>query len=168
MRVKNQLIVPRVNISVGDLAVRVAGASLWNNMHKDMKQYRLKKCLKGKLTKYYIAKYHTWCIDWCLFLSVFNTYLSLLERNIALFHSELCWHFLYLPGYHLNFYLVVSKMSLVPPDKHQQIILYVLYSWGMLYVYMLEEKITTTTTTCKIQCPCNHCLYILSFVLCVF
>ena len=91
----------------------MAGASLWNNMHKDMTQYRPRKCFKGELRKQYIAKYHVWCIDWCLFLSVFDTYLSLLERNIALFHSELSWHFLYRPGYHLIFYLVVSKMGLV-------------------------------------------------------
>ena len=37
VRVKNQLIVPQVRISVGDRAVWVAGASLWNNMHKSMK-----------------------------------------------------------------------------------------------------------------------------------
>ena len=116
VRVKNQLIVPQVRICVGDRAVRVAGATLWNNMHKDMTQYRLKKCLKGRLRKHYIAKYHVWCIDWCLFLSVFDTYLSLLVLKIALFYSELSCHFVsYRPGYHLHFYLVVSKMSLVLP-----------------------------------------------------
>ena len=115
VRVKNQLIVPQVRISVGDRAVRVAGASLWNKIHKDMTQYRLRKCFKDKLRKYYIAKHHVWCMDWCLSLSVFDTYLSLLVLKIALFHSELSCHFLYRPGYHLNFYLVVRKMSLVLP-----------------------------------------------------
>ena len=108
VRVKNQLIVPQVRICVGDRTVRVAGATLWNNMHKDMTQYRLKKCLKGRLRKHYIAKYHVWCIDWCLFLSVFDTYLSLLVLKIALFYSELSCHFVsYRPGYHLHFYLVL-------------------------------------------------------------
>ena len=116
VRVKNQLIVPPVRICVGDRAVRVAGAALWNNMHKDMIQYRLRKCLKGRLRKHYIAKYHVWCIDWCLFLSVFDTYLPLLVLKIALFYSELSCHFVsYRPGYHVHFYLVVSKMSLVLP-----------------------------------------------------
>ena len=114
VRVKNQLIVPQVRICVGDRAVRVAGATLWNNMHKDMTQYRLRKCLKGRLRKHYIAKYHVWCIDWCLFLSVFDTYLSLHVLKIALFCSELSCHFVsYRPGYHLHFHLVVSKMSIV-------------------------------------------------------
>ena len=81
-----------------------------------MTQYRLRKCLKGRLRKHYIAKYHVWCIDWCLFLSVFDTYLPLLVLNIALFYSELSCHFVsYRPGYHLHFYLVVRKMSLVLP-----------------------------------------------------
>ena len=94
VRVKNQLTVPQVRISVGDRAVRVAGASLWNIMHKDMIQYRLRKCFKGKIRKHYIAKYHVWCINWCLFLSVFDTYLSLLVLKIVLFHSESSCHFL--------------------------------------------------------------------------
>ena len=51
VRVKNQLIVPQVRMSVGDRAVRVAGATLWNNMHKDMTQYRLRKWFKGRLIK---------------------------------------------------------------------------------------------------------------------
>ena len=116
VRVKNQLIVPQVRMSVGDRAVRVAGATLWNNMHKDMTHYRLRKWFKGRLIKHYIAKYHVWWIDWCLFLSVFDTYLPLLALKIAFFYSELSCHFvLYRPGYHLHFYLVVSKMSLVLP-----------------------------------------------------
>ena len=70
---------------------------------------RLRRCLKGRLRKHYIAKYHVWCIDWCLFLSVFDTYLPLLVLKIEL-------HFVsYRPGYHLHFYLVVSKMSQVLP-----------------------------------------------------
>ena len=116
VRVKNQLIVPQVRICVGERAVRVAGAALWNNMHEDMTQYRLRKCLKGRLRKHYIPKYHIWCIDWCLFLSVFDTYLPLLVLKIALFYSELSCHFVsYLPWYYVHFYLVVSKMSLVLP-----------------------------------------------------
>ena len=72
--------------------------------------------VKGRLRKHYIAKYHVWCIDWCLFLSVFDTYLPLLVLKIALFYSELSCHFVsYRPGYHVHFYLVVSKMSLVLP-----------------------------------------------------
>ena len=80
-------------------------------MHKDVTQYCLRKCLKGKLRKHYITKYHVWCFDWCLFLSVFDTYLSLLVLEIVPFWIKL--PFLYRHGYHLNFYLVVSKMSSV-------------------------------------------------------
>ena len=94
VRVKNQLTVSQVRISVGDRAVRVAGASLWNIMHKDMIQYRLRKCFKGKIRKHYIAKYHVWCINWCLFLSVFDTYVYLLVLKIVWFHSESSCHFL--------------------------------------------------------------------------
>ena len=55
VRRKNQLVVPAVRLCLGDKAVRVTGASLWNNMHKDMVQYRCKECFKGKLKKYYIS-----------------------------------------------------------------------------------------------------------------
>ena len=46
VRVKKQLTDPQVKLSVGDRAVRVAGASLWNNVHKVMTQYRLRKFLR--------------------------------------------------------------------------------------------------------------------------
>ena len=115
MRVKNQLIVPQVRISVGDRAVRVAGATLWNNMHKDMTQYRLRKCLKGRLRKHYIAKYHIWCIDWCLFLSVWYISTPACTKNCIVLFWIMLPFFSYRPGYHLHFYLVVSKMSLVLP-----------------------------------------------------
>ena len=63
VRRKNQLVVPVVRLCLGEKAVRVTGASLWNRLHKDMVQYRLMKCFKGKLKNYYISKYHMWCID---------------------------------------------------------------------------------------------------------
>ena len=63
VRRKNQLVVPVVRLCLGERAVRVTGASLWNRLHKDMVQYRLMKCFKGKLKTYYISKYHMWCID---------------------------------------------------------------------------------------------------------
>ena len=69
VRLKNQLIVPQERISLGERAVRVTGAFLWNNMHKDMKQHRLKKCFNGESRKHFIAKYHVWL----LFLSVLDT-----------------------------------------------------------------------------------------------
>ena len=106
----------QVDFGYHHMNIRHIRHTLWNNMHKDMTQYRLRKCLKRRLRKHYIAKYHVWCIDWCLFLSVFDTYLPLLVLKIALFYSELSCHFVsYRPGYHVHFYLVVSKMSLVLP-----------------------------------------------------
>ena len=63
VRHKNQFVVPVVRLCLGEKAVRVTGASLWNRLHKDMVQYRLMKCFKGKLKNYYISKYHMWCID---------------------------------------------------------------------------------------------------------
>ena len=63
VRRKNQLVVPAVRLCLGEKAVRVSGASLWNRLHKDTVQYRLMKWLKGKLKNYYILKYHLWCID---------------------------------------------------------------------------------------------------------
>ena len=58
VRRKNQLVVPVVRLCLGEKAVRVTGASLWNRLHKDMVQYRLMKCFKGKLKNNYISKYH--------------------------------------------------------------------------------------------------------------
>ena len=63
VRRKNQLVVLVVRLCLGEKAARVTGASLWNRLHKDMVQYRLMKCFKGKLKNYYISKYHMWCID---------------------------------------------------------------------------------------------------------
>ena len=96
MRVKNQLAVPQVRISVGDGAVRVAGASLWNNMHKDMTQYRLRICFNGKSRKH-IRPNTTFdvLIDACSCLCLIHIYLYLYLK-IALFQSELSCHFFYI------------------------------------------------------------------------
>ena len=59
---KDQLVAPFVKFSLREKALRVTGASLWNNLHKDMMQHRLMKSLKGELKKYYISKNFAWCI----------------------------------------------------------------------------------------------------------
>ena len=54
-----QLQVPRCRIPLADRAVRVKGASLWNKMHKNVKEFRYKKCLKKRLIDHYILTYTT-------------------------------------------------------------------------------------------------------------
>ena len=46
LRIKNQMVIPSSRISLGDQAVRVKGASMWNKLDKDLLQYRFKTTLK--------------------------------------------------------------------------------------------------------------------------
>ena len=70
VQLKKPVNVPQVRISLEEKVVLEAGASFWNNMHKDMKQYRVMKFYKGILKEHCAAEYHIWCIDRCLFFSV--------------------------------------------------------------------------------------------------
>ena len=57
MRRKHQLNVPSTRICLGDKAVRVYGASLWNNTINIMAKYHFKKCYQKQLKKIYISNY---------------------------------------------------------------------------------------------------------------
>ena len=57
MRRKHQLNVPSTRICLGDKAVRVYGASLWNNTSNIMAEYHFKKCYRKQLNKIYISNY---------------------------------------------------------------------------------------------------------------
>ena len=146
VRRKNQLVVPLVRLCLGEEAVRVTGASLWNRLHKDMVQYRFMKCFKGKLKNNYISKYHMWCIDmWsCDIINPryeiwYHIVLFQLEKTIVLVAmSDPCC-----PSYSSIFFcLVVSKMSFAllwqPPTDN---ITCIMISCDMCIVYLLENKI---------------------------
>ena len=57
LRTKKQMVIPPSRISLGDQAVRIKGASMWNKLDKDLLQYRFKTTLKQHLTQYYLKKY---------------------------------------------------------------------------------------------------------------
>ena len=57
LRGKNQMVIPPSRISLGDQAVRIKGASMWNKLDKDLLKYRFKTTLKQHLTQYYLKKY---------------------------------------------------------------------------------------------------------------
>ena len=57
LRTKNQMVIPPSRISLGDQAVRIKGASMWNKLDKDLLQYRFKTTLKQHLTQYYLKIY---------------------------------------------------------------------------------------------------------------
>ena len=57
LRRKGHVDVPPCRLQTGDNAVRVLGASKWNELAESMLQHRLKKCFKKRLSEYYISKY---------------------------------------------------------------------------------------------------------------
>ena len=57
MRRKHQLNVPSTRICLGDKAVRVYEASLWNDTSNIMAKYHFKKCYRKQLKKIYISNY---------------------------------------------------------------------------------------------------------------
>ena len=57
LRTKNQMAIPPSRISLGDQAVRIKGASMWNKLDKDLLQNRSKTTQKQHLTQYYLKKY---------------------------------------------------------------------------------------------------------------
>ena len=57
LRTKNQMVIPPSRISLGDQAVRIKGASMWNKLDKDLLKYRFKTTLKQHLTQHYLNKY---------------------------------------------------------------------------------------------------------------
>ena len=56
-RKHQQLNVPSTRICLGDKAVRVYGALLWNNTSNIMAKYHFKKCYRKQLKKIYISNY---------------------------------------------------------------------------------------------------------------
>ena len=57
LRTKIQIVIPPSRISLGDQAVKIKGASMWNKFDKDLLQYRFKTTLKQHLTQYFLKKY---------------------------------------------------------------------------------------------------------------
>ena len=119
VRRKNQLVVPVVRMCLGEKAVRVTGASLWNRLHKDMVQYRLMKCFKGKLKNYYMSEYHMWFIDmWsCFVVMKYDSILHCSNLKNDCFRFDI-WSILSHLFFYL-FFLVVSKMSFALPWQPQ-------------------------------------------------
>ena len=56
-RREGSLEVPTYRIDYGMRSVKVKGAVQWNRLHKNLHQYRFKKCLKRELINYYIKRY---------------------------------------------------------------------------------------------------------------
>ena len=57
LRTRDQLTIPLTRLNLGQHAVRVKGASLWNKIDKSLLNYRFKKTLKQHLTKFCLNKY---------------------------------------------------------------------------------------------------------------
>ena len=57
LRRKGHVDVPPCRLQTGDKAVRILGASKWNELAECMLQHRLKNCLKKRLSEHYISKY---------------------------------------------------------------------------------------------------------------
>ena len=74
-RRKDQLIVHFVRMCIEEKALRMSGASLWNNLHKDMVQCRLKEWFRGKLKN--ITLQITYCD---------------VTKNMRHYLTEIKWH----------------------------------------------------------------------------
>ena len=57
LRTRDQLTIPLARLTLGQHAVRVKGASLWNKIDKSLLNYSCKKTLKQHLTKFCPNKY---------------------------------------------------------------------------------------------------------------
>ena len=57
LRTRDQLTIPLTRLILGQHAVRVIGASLWNKIDKSLLNYRFKKTLKQHLTTFCLNKY---------------------------------------------------------------------------------------------------------------
>ena len=58
LRHKEQLDIPPARLTLGDRAVRIKGAKLWNDIHKDLKIYKCKMTFRKHLMKWHINKYN--------------------------------------------------------------------------------------------------------------
>ena len=58
LRRKDQLDIPPARLTLGDRAVRIKGAKLWNDIHKDLKIYKCKMTFRKHLMKWHITKYN--------------------------------------------------------------------------------------------------------------
>ena len=57
LRTRDQLTIPLTRLNLGQHAVRVKGASLWNKIDKSLLNYRFKNTLKQHLTNFFLNKY---------------------------------------------------------------------------------------------------------------
>ena len=57
LRTRDQLTIPLTRLNLGQHAVRVKGASLWNKIDKSLLNYRFKNTLKQHITKFCLNKY---------------------------------------------------------------------------------------------------------------
>ena len=58
LRQNEQLDIPPARLTLGDRAVRIKGAKLWNDLHKDLKIYKNNMTLRKHLMKWYVTKYN--------------------------------------------------------------------------------------------------------------
>ena len=56
LRTKNQMVIRPSRISLGDQAVRIKGASMWNKLDKDLLKYRFKNDTKATLDSILLEK----------------------------------------------------------------------------------------------------------------
>ena len=64
LRQKGKLDIPPARLTLGDRAVRIKGAKLWNDIHKDLIPYKCKISLKRHLMKWHVSRYNSWQNDW--------------------------------------------------------------------------------------------------------
>ena len=58
LRQKGKLDIPPARLTLGDRAVRIKGAKLWNDIHKDLIPYKCKISLIRHLMKWYVSRYN--------------------------------------------------------------------------------------------------------------
>ena len=64
LRQKGKLDIPPARLTLGDRAVSIKGAKLWNDIHKDLIPYKCKISLKRHLMKWHVSRYNPWQNDW--------------------------------------------------------------------------------------------------------
>ena len=64
LRQKEKLDTPPARLTLGDRAVRIKGAKLWNDIHKDLIPYKCKISLKWHLMNWHVSRYNPWQNAW--------------------------------------------------------------------------------------------------------
>ena len=58
LRQEEKLDIPPVRLTLGDRAVRIKGAKLWNDIHNDLIPYNCRMSLKRHLMKWHVSRYN--------------------------------------------------------------------------------------------------------------